>query len=119
MKTNKNIYLRIFAYLPGCLVLALFVIVGMSEFWLIGVKADHATINSYKFGAEAMVSEGGNKYESATIYSLHCLITSLAALLGAVSSLFVLFKSQSTPLLKAYSITITALLVIASVEYFW
>jgi hypothetical protein len=76
--------------------------VGLSELWVISIEANPNIIAGYHFGAEAMISHGGEKYRSAAIYANSSLTLGLCSLAGIVFVLITQIKAKKYKILKAY-----------------
>lgn len=115
MKNKPKIFVF---YIPGALALLLFLAIGLSDFWTIGVTGDSAVVEHYHFGNEAMITHGGQRYRSANAYAASGLIIFLVAAAGLSTSLMILGKTKDRPLIKAYICTVFSLTLIMLMVYF-
>lgn len=65
---------------PGFMLAGLLAALFLEEWWVIGVVADPAVIESYHFGSEAMVGHGGWKYATAELYAITALAEGMVAI---------------------------------------
>ena len=118
MKISSKVKNHIF-FIPAALILSIFIVYGIGDFWVIGVIANPAEIERYNFGAEAMISHGGDKYRSSFAYALASLVIGLIGILGFVGSLCLLSKARSNPIRKAYLTSASAVLLIFFIGQVW
>ena len=105
-----------FLVLPILSFLVLMTLFGLVEYWQIAIVANPEIIEEYRFGAESMISHGGEKYRSANTYANALLQFGLISLIGLVISVITLLKSKSRKILKTYFVGIsTAIILYASV----
>lgn len=104
-------YLRWFTQFG--LILCSSVLVYLSwEWYTIGVVADQEKIDSYMFGTEAMLGEGGSHYASATTYAAEALHTAtfVCLPLTAVFALAVRYKTRLFQLLAVAAVAAAGLI---------
>ncbi|WP_432453966.1 hypothetical protein ACRRS0_00575 [Agarivorans sp. QJM3NY_29] len=111
----KNLIL----FIPAALILSMFIVYGIGDFWVIGVVAEPAEIARFNFGAEAMIAHGGDKYRSSFTYALASLVIGLIGILGFVGSLYILSKAKSNPIGKAYLTSASVVLLIFFIGQVW
>lgn len=73
---TSHFFSKILGWLGAVLTL-FFAILILSEWFQIGVIADPKEIGEYYFGSETMISHGGWKYQSASVYAWTCFIEGL------------------------------------------
>ena len=107
---GKILFSMLFAFLTFCLLL-----VGW-EYFMLGVIEQPKMIEEYRFGSEAMVSNGGMKYKTHQAYVTYCLKYILVVVAVITAGLSVLKFSKNNGIWKAiaiYALAIVALFKLA------
>jgi len=118
MKSSNKI-LNILFYMPIFISFSVLLFLWLGEFWLIAIIANPTVIESYHFGSEAMIENGGEKFRTSKSYATSCLILSAFAFIGLIVSAKILQKAKANPALKAYLFSLFSIITIFIIGRFW
>ncbi len=59
----------------------------LQDWWLMIVVKDQTLINSYHFGAESMIANGGFIYRSKNIYAWYTFSEAILCIIGFISAI--------------------------------
>ncbi|NKC19721.1 hypothetical protein [Pseudoalteromonas sp. A757] len=103
---SKILFSLLFAYLS-----VLLLVVGW-EYYMLGIIEQPKMIEEYRFGSEAMVSNGGMKYKTHQAYVAHSLKFVLITLTSILAGLSVLKFAKKNSVWKANAIFVLSILVL-------
>ncbi len=66
----------------------------LQDWWLMIVVKDQALINSYHFGAESMIANGGFIYRSKNIYAWYTFSEAILCIIGFVFAIIGVVKKN-------------------------
>ncbi|WP_145925026.1 hypothetical protein [Pseudoalteromonas luteoviolacea] len=107
---SKILFSLLFTYL------SLLLLVVSWEYYMLGIIEQPKMIEEYRFGSEAMVSNGGMKYKTHQAYVEHSLKFVLITLTSILAGLSVLKLAKKNRVWKAnaiYALSIVALFMSA------
>ncbi len=103
---SKILFVVLFSYL-----LLMFLVVGW-EYYMLGIIEQPRMIEEYRFGSEAMVSNGGMKYKTHQAYVAYSFKAVLIILTSIFAGLSVLKFTKKNSVWKANTIYVLAIVAL-------